>query len=177
MKAYLDTVETPAGPLSFAVNEEGGLIRTHFEESDDPADIEDALQVEGYDVFVQDGNHTAQLREEISEYCAGGRSEFTVPLAASGTVWQKEVWEALRSIPFGETRSYSQVADMVGRPGAARAVGGANGCNRLPLVVPCHRVISADGSLGGFNGGLHLKKKLLEHERQVMGQSPPADGR
>lgn len=167
MKAYIDTADTPAGPLTFAVDEDGALIRAHFEESDDPSDIEDELQAEGYEEFVQDPDHTAQLRQEISEYCAGERREFTVPVAASGTPWQKKVWEALRRIPFGETRSYAQVADMIGRPGAARAVGGANGCNRVPLIVPCHRVIAADGSLGGFSGGLHLKEKLLEHERQI----------
>lgn len=167
MKAYIDTAETPAGPLTFALNEEGALVRSHFEESNDHSDIEDELRTEGYETFVQDPGRTAHLREEISEYCVGGRREFTVPLAASGTPWQEEVWEALTRIPFGETRSYSQVADMIGRPGAARAVGGANGCNRLPLIVPCHRVIAADGSLGGFNGGLHLKEKLLEHERRL----------
>lgn len=171
MKSYIDTVETPAGPLTFAVNEEGALIRTHFEESNDPSDIEDELLAEGYETFVRDVNRTAQLREEISEYCSGERHEFTVSLEASGTPWQMKVWEALRRIPFGETRSYAQVADMIGRPGAARAVGGANGCNRLPLVVPCHRVIAADGSLGGFSGGLHLKEKLLEHERRAVEQA------
>lgn len=167
MKAYLDTAETPAGPLTFALNEEGSLIRSHFEESNDHSDIEDELLADGYEFFVQDSGRTAQLRGEISEYCAGERREFTVPLAASGTKWQKEVWEALTHIPFGETRSYAEIADAIGRPGAARAVGGANARNQLPLVVPCHRVISADGSLGGFNGGLHLKRKLLEHERRL----------
>lgn len=169
MKAYLDTVDTPAGPLVFTVNEEGALVRAHFEESDEHADIEDALQADGYETFEQALNRTARLREEIAEYCAGMRREFTVPVAASGTPWQMRVWEALRSIPFGETRSYAEVAEMIGRPGAARAVGGANGCNRVPLVVPCHRVISADGSLGGFNGGLHLKQRLLDHERRAAG--------
>lgn len=167
MKAYLDTVETPAGPLTFAVDEEGALVRAHFEESDDHRDIEDDLQADGYEDFLQDPERTARLRQEISEYCAGERREFTVPVAASGTPWQQRVWEALRNIPFGETRSYAEVAALVGRPGAARAVGGANGCNRVPLVVPCHRVISADGSLGGFSGGLHLKRRLLEHERRL----------
>ncbi|CAN5709615.1 methylated-DNA--[protein]-cysteine S-methyltransferase [soil metagenome] len=171
MKAYLDTVETPAGPLTFAVNEEGALVRAHFEESKNDADIEDELLADGYESFVQDSSRTSRLRQEISEYYSGERREFTVELAASGTPWQRKVWEALRSIPFGETRSYSQVADMIGSPGAARAVGGANGCNRVPLVVPCHRVIAADGSLGGFNGGLHLKEKLLEHERRTADQS------
>lgn len=168
MKAYIGTAETPAGPLTFALNEEGELVRTHFEESDDHSDIEDELLAERYEVFVQEAERTARVRAEISEYCSGERREFTVPLAASGTPWQQGVWEALRRIPFGETRSYAEVADMVGRPGAARAVGGANSCNRLPLVVPCHRVISADGTLGGFNGGLHLKEKLLKHERRML---------
>ncbi|CAN5801341.1 methylated-DNA--protein-cysteine methyltransferase [soil metagenome] len=167
MKAYIDTAETPAGPLVFAVDEAGALIRSHFEESDDPSDIEDALQTEGYEVFVKDSDQTAQLKKEFAEYYAGERREFTVPVTASGTPWQMKVWEALRRIPFGETRSYAQVADMIGNPKAARAVGGANGCNRVPLVVPCHRVIAADGSLGGFSGGLHLKERLLEHERHA----------
>ena len=171
MKAYLDTVETPAGPLTFAVDEKGALVRSRFEESNNDSNIEDGLLADGYESFAQDSAHTAQLRKQISEYYSGERREFTVTLAASGTPWQKKVWEALRSIPFGETRSYSQVADMIGRPGAARAVGGANGCNRVPLVVPCHRVISADGSLGGFSGGLHLKEKLLEHERETAARS------
>ena len=167
MKAYLGTAETPAGPLTFAVNENGALVRAHFEESNNDSDIEDQLNTDGYEEFVQNSACTARLRQEISEYYSGERREFTIPVAASGTPWQMEVWEALRRIPFGETRSYSQVADMIGRPGAARAVGGANGCNRVPLVVPCHRVIAADGSLGGFNGGLHLKERLLAHERQA----------
>lgn len=167
MKAYLGTAETPAGPLTFAVNEDGALVRAHFEESNNDSNIEDELLADGYEKFVEDSTHTARLRREISEYYSGERHEFTVPVAASGTQWQMKVWEALRRIPFGETRSYAEVADMIGRPGAARAVGGANGCNRVPLVVPCHRVIAADGSLGGFSGGLHLKEKLLEHERQI----------
>jgi O-6-methylguanine DNA methyltransferase len=167
MKVYLDTAETPAGPVAFAVNEEGALVRATFEEADDHPDIEEDLQAEGYEVF-QDPEHTVRLRAEISEYCAGVRREFTVPVAAAGTPWQQKVWEALGLIPFGEIRSYAEVAEMVGRPGAARAVGGANGCNRVPLVVPCHRVISADGSLGGFSGGLHLKRRLLEHEQRVL---------
>jgi methylated-DNA-[protein]-cysteine S-methyltransferase len=91
-----------------------------------------------------------------------------VPLAFAGSVWQKAVWMELTRIPFGETRSYGEIADSLGRPGAARAVGRANACNVLPVVVPCHRVIAADGTLGGFNGGLHLKERLLEHERNVL---------
>jgi methylated-DNA-[protein]-cysteine S-methyltransferase len=104
----------------------------------------------------------------LSEYVSGRRKTFDVPLAFVGSEWQKAVWMELTRIPFGETRSYGEIADNLGRPGAARAVGRANASNVLPVVVPCHRVIAADGTLGGFNGGLHLKERLLEHEHRVL---------
>jgi methylated-DNA-[protein]-cysteine S-methyltransferase len=115
-----------------------------------------------------DETKTAVVRRELSEYANGKRETFDVPLAFSGSEWQKIVWTELTRIPFGETRSYGEVADALGRPGAARAVGSANARNNLPVVVPCHRVIAADGTLGGFNGGLHLKERLLEHETRVL---------
>jgi len=105
---------------------------------------------------------------ELQEYYAGTRREFDVPFVLTGSEWQKAVWRALTRIPFGETRSYAEVAAMVGRKGAARAVGRANATNRLPVVVPCHRVIGTDGSLTGFAGGTHLKTRLLEHEARVL---------
>ena len=172
MNAYVDTVESPAGQLAFAVDEDGALIRLHFEESD-YGPMEQELEDEGYAVEM-DEPRTAPVREELSEYAAGRRTTFDVPLALAGSGWQKSVWRELTRIPFGETRSYGEIADNLGRPGAARAVGSANAANNLPLVVPCHRVISADGTLGGFNGGLHLKTRLLEHERRVMA-GPAAD--
>ena len=167
MKAYVDEIESPAGPLAFAVNEEGALIRLHFVESDHGSVMEEDLEDEGYTVEA-DETRTARVREELSEYANGSRKTFDAPLAFAGSEWQKTVWEALTRIPFGETRSYGEIADALGRPGAARAVGRANASNVLPLVVPCHRVIAADGTLGGFNGGLHLKERLLEHERNVL---------
>ena len=167
MKAYVDEIESPAGLLAFAVNEEGALIRLHFVESDYGSFMEEDLEDEGYAVEA-DETRTARVREELSEYANGSRKTFDVPLAFAGSEWQRTVWEALTRIPFGETRSYGEIADALGRPGAARAVGRANASNVLPLVVPCHRVIAADGTLGGFNGGLHLKERLLEHERRVL---------
>ena len=166
MKAYTGEIASPAGPLAFAVDEEGALIRLHFVESDYGPDMEEDLEYEGYAVEV-DGTKTARVRTELSEYANGNRRTFDVPLAFSGSEWQKAVWAELTRIPFGETRSYGEVADALGRPGAARAVGSANASNVLPVVVPCHRVIAADGTLGGFNGGLHLKERLLEHERRA----------
>ena len=167
MKAYVDEIESPAGPLAFAIDEEGALIRLHFLESDHGSDMEVDLEDEGYTVEA-DESRTARVRDELSEYAGGRRKTFDVPLALAGSEWQKTVWRELTRIPFGETRSYGEIADSLGRPGAARAVGRANASNVLPLVVPCHRVIAADGTLGGFNGGLHLKERLLEHERHVL---------
>lgn len=167
MKVYVDQVESPAGPLAFAVDEDGALMRLHFMHSDHGPVMEDELQDEGYTVEA-DGSRTAKVREELSEYTSGERTTFDAPLALAGSEWQKSVWRELTRIPFGETLSYGEIADSLGRPGAARAVGRANATNVLPVVVPCHRVIAADGTLGGFNGGLHLKTRLLEHERRVL---------
>ncbi len=171
MNVYVDRVGSPAGELAFAVDEEGALAALHFVESDGGPDMEEALEYEGFQV-LRDEEKTARPREELREYYAGERREFGLPLAFVGSEWQKAVWLELTRIPYGETRSYGEIADRLGSPGAARAVGRANATNRLPLVVPCHRVIAADGSLGGFNGGLHLKERLLEHERRVLGTVP-----
>jgi methylated-DNA-[protein]-cysteine S-methyltransferase len=167
VKAYVDEIDSPAGPLAFAVDEERALIRLHFVESDYGPVMEEDLEDEGYAVEV-DETKTAAAREELSEYANGRRKTFDVALTLVGSEWQKTVWTELTRIPFGETRSYGEVADALGRPGAARAVGSANARNALPVVVPCHRVIAADGTLGGFNGGLHLKERLLEHETRVL---------
>lgn len=101
---------------------------------------------------------------QLTAYFAGTRRTFDLPLAPYGTPFQNAVWEAVRAIPFGETRSYGEVARAIGRPGAVRAVGLANGRNPWPIVVPCHRVIGADGSLTGYAGGEALKRRLLDHE-------------
>ena len=167
MKVYVDEIESPAGPLAFVVDEDGTLVRLHFVEGDYGPVMEAELEDEGYTVEA-DETRTAGVRRELAEYVSGRRRTFDVPLAFVGSVWQKAVWMELTRIPFGETRSYGEIADSLGRPGAARAVGRANACNVLPVVVPCHRVIAADGTLGGFNGGLHLKERLLEHERNVL---------
>jgi methylated-DNA-[protein]-cysteine S-methyltransferase len=107
---------------------------------------------------------------EMDEYLSGKRTAFSIPLAPDGTPFQHDVWNALRAIPFGETRSYADVARTIGRPKAVRAVGAANGRNPLGIVVPCHRVIGADGSLTGYAGGMERKKFLLDLERQRLVQ-------
>ncbi len=102
---------------------------------------------------------------QVLEYLEGKRTDFDLPLDLRGTPFQQAVWDALLAIPYGETRSYGDVAGCVARPRAVRAVGAANGSNPIALVVPCHRVIASDGKLGGYGGGLELKARLLAMER------------
>lgn len=109
-----------------------------------------------------------QLEAELGKYFDGRLERFDVPLDLRGTEFQKRVWRALLDIPYGETRSYGQVAAEIGKPRAFRAVGLANGANPVPLVVPCHRVIAAGGKLGGFGGGLDTKRKLLALEQSRL---------
>jgi len=108
---------------------------------------------------------------QLEEYFGGRRRTFTLPLDPVGTEFQKACWRVLAEIPYGETISYGQQAARVGKPKAARAVGAANGRNPLSIVVPCHRVVAADGALTGFGGGLETKRWLLEHEQRVLGES------
>ncbi|HWP85737.1 MAG TPA: methylated-DNA--[protein]-cysteine S-methyltransferase [Terriglobia bacterium] len=105
-----------------------------------------------------------QAAQELNEYAEGTRREFTVPLDMQGTPFQKKVWKALQSIPYGQTRSYGEIARQVGHPRAARAIGMANHDNPVAVIVPCHRVIASDGSLGGYAGGLQRKSRLLRLE-------------
>lgn len=114
--------------------------------------------------WVRDERALAPLRSQLQEYFAGERREFDLELAPSGSPFQLQVWRALCAIPYGETASYGEIAAAVGQPGAARAVGGANNRNPIAIVVPCHRVIGASGSLTGYGGGLHRKRQLLALE-------------
>ena len=106
-----------------------------------------------------------QAELQLKEYLSGKRKEFNLPLDAQGTDFQKQVWNQLAKIPYGETRSYKDIAKALNDENASRAVGTANGKNPLCIIVPCHRVISSDGSLGGYSGGLSCKEKLLELEK------------
>ena len=105
-----------------------------------------------------------RAEEQILEYLNGQRQEFDLPLAFMGTDFQKKVWKALRDIPYGQTERYGELAERIGCPGGARAVGMANRCNPLPILVPCHRVVGAKGQLTGYAGGLEMKRTLLELE-------------
>jgi methylated-DNA-[protein]-cysteine S-methyltransferase len=106
---------------------------------------------------------------QLKEYFAGKRKEFELELLPEGTEFQRAVWQELRAIPYGETISYKELAERIGKPKAVRAVGAANGANPIPIIIPCHRVIGNDGSLTGFGGGLPLKRRLLELEGRQLG--------
>ncbi|MBW5801003.1 methylated-DNA--[protein]-cysteine S-methyltransferase [Halomonas elongata] len=107
---------------------------------------------------------TERARQQLDEYFAGERRDFELPLAPRGTDFQRRVWEALATIPFGETRNYAEIAEQLGCKGGQRAVGAANGRNPISIVVPCHRVIGSDGQLTGYAGGIGRKQWLLAHE-------------
>lgn len=109
-----------------------------------------------------------RVAQELSEYFEGRRSRFTFPIAPVGTAFEGRVWDALRQIPYGETRTYGEIARSLGAPHGARAVGSANRKNPIPIVIPCHRVVAAQGGLGGYGGGLGLKRKLLDLETRAL---------
>jgi len=110
----------------------------------------------------------ADVQQQLNEYFAGRRTTFALPLSPAGTMFQRDVWNALLRIPYGETTSYGQLARTIGRPTAVRAVGAANGQNPIPIIIPCHRVIGSDGRLVGFGGGLNVKRFLLGLEQRRL---------
>ena len=113
-----------------------------------------------------DSDLLQQLRAELAQYFAGDRRDFTLPLIYPGTEFEQRVWSELLAIPCGETRSYQDIARTLGQPGASRAVGRANGMNRIAILIPCHRVVNQNGELGGYGGGLWRKRILLELEKE-----------
>ncbi|MBZ0135714.1 MAG: methylated-DNA--[protein]-cysteine S-methyltransferase [Planctomycetes bacterium] len=151
MNYYIE-IHSPIGPLHITCNE-AGITELHMGSK---APAPGAKR-----------GHTLLDRavEQLTDYFAGKRAEFDLPLSPRGTDFQRKVWQRLREIPFAHTSSYGEVAARVGNPKASRAVGAANGRNPIAVIVPCHRVIGADGSLTGFGGGLERKQWLLEHER------------
>jgi methylated-DNA-[protein]-cysteine S-methyltransferase len=138
--------ESPVGPLTIRVNDDGALEEIHF--------------------GVRPGHRpSARVIEQLNEYFAGKRREFDLPLAPKGTEFQLACWNELQRIAYGETISYSELARRIARPNAVRAVGAANGANPIPIIIPCHRVIGANGTLTGYGGGLHIKRALLALEQ------------
>ena len=152
MNAYAHTLDSPIGPLTLVVNADGALTHILFAHQAPPADVS------------WDADRCAAAATQLREYFAGERTDFDLPLAPAGSDFQRRVWDELRRIGHGEVVDYGGLGMRVGRPGAARAVGRANATNPIPIVIPCHRVIGADGTLTGYAGGLDAKLALLRLE-------------
>ena len=163
MQLRLERWASQVGHL-FLVTDAGGLLYAmEFEENE--ARLRRLLHRYFGEVALMDGEAHASLKKALSAYFEGDVDALTgIATAHAGTPFQRQVWKALRAIPAGTTMSYGQLAAKLGRKGASRAVGAANGANPVPIVVPCHRVIGADGSLTGFGSGLPRKRWLLDHE-------------
>ena len=157
---FWTVVDSPIDPL-LLVGDVTGLRELQMEPHSPPAGA------------VRDDEALAPVAAQLRDYFAGRRTRFDLPLSPHGTAFQQKVWLALREIPYGRTTTYGQIAVDLGQPRASRAVGLANGRNPIAVIVPCHRVIGANGSLTGFGGGLPRKRWLLEHERSVLGAHGP----
>jgi methylated-DNA-[protein]-cysteine S-methyltransferase len=159
----LQSLETPIGPILVAADAEGRLCAVEF--WNDEAEMRRLLRKQYGAAPAAFGEVPAPIRAAFERYFAGDRQALkAVPWTTGGTAFQRKVWTALTTIPVGETWSYAQLAQAIGSPKAVRAVGLANGANPVPIVIPCHRVIGANGSLTGFGGGLDRKRWLLRHE-------------
>lgn len=158
-------IDTPIGPMIAGATDAGVCLL----EFTDRRRLEDQIGTlqRRFRTTLAPGSHPllAQLERELGEYFDGKRTDFGLPLHAPGTAFEERVWRALLDIPFGETRSYEDIARAVGSPKAVRAVGRANGLNRIAIVIPCHRVVNKSGELGGYGGGLWRKRRLLHLER------------
>ena len=159
---YYRTMGSPIGELGIVADGAGRLVKIAF--LDRGEDLAAGLDLEAGDELIEDPALTERATRQLGEDFNRRRKNFHLELAPRGTRFQLLVWRALADVPYGETTSYAEIAARVGRPGAARAVGRANGTNPIPIVVPCHRVIGADGSLTGYGGGLDAKRALLELE-------------
>ncbi len=165
MTFYYHRISSPIGDLGLVVDESERLVRIAFLAGvDEPLPAALERYFDRGDELVEDAARGRRARAQLEQYFAGERREFDLELAPRGTEFQQRVWQDLLDIPAGQTRTYSEIARRLGRPGAARAVGRANATNPIPIIVPCHRVIGANGTLTGYAGGLEIKQGLLEIE-------------
>lgn len=167
MTGIYKIIASPVGALKLVAGDHG--LRAILWEQDAPTRVRIGAVVE-----QQDHPALRLTERQLCEYFAGTRTRFDLPLDFIGTVFQKRVWTALLTIPYGETRSYAQIAAQIGSPTAVRAVGAANGRNPISIIAPCHRVIGSNGSLTGFAGGIANKRYLLAFERASTSERQPS---
>ncbi|WNC69733.1 methylated-DNA--[protein]-cysteine S-methyltransferase [Thalassotalea nanhaiensis] len=156
MKKYYDILTTDCGDIAIIANNEG-IIEVAFQQGKVAVEITKDYQLADEHAPV----HLAQAKQQLTEYFSGSRQSFDLPLSQHGTIFQNNVWQALTKIPFGKTINYGQLASNINNPKAVRAVGTANGANKIAIIVPCHRVIGRDKKLTGYAGGMGIKAKLL----------------
>lgn len=169
-------IETPMGPITGAATDRGVCLLSLRPPQDARSELDALVDRLGGSVEIGDHRVLDRLRAELDSYFAGRLTRFTVPLDTPGTDWEQRVWAALLEIPFGRTTSYGALARDLGNPGGSRAVGLANGRNRVAILIPCHRVVASDGSLHGYAGGLDRKRWLLDHESTCSGGTPALGG-
>ena len=177
MKYFTDTFPTSFGPFSVALDSTCALVATAFGGIDAlrprmPSRVPNSRNAPA--ALTGDKSVTRAVRDQVLAYCAGELRTFSLSVAPQATPFQSRVWSALQQIPFGETRSYGELAAQLGNSAASRAVGRANATNPICLIVPCHRLIGTDGSLTGFAFGEALKRRLLEHESAAATRSHAA---
>ncbi len=160
-------VESPMGPLVTAATDKGICLLEFSDRSMLDAQFTTLRKLFKSPIVPGENKHIILLRKELKKYFEGSLKQFTVPLIFPGTSFQQKVWNELLKIEYGKTKSYEEMAQQVGVPKAQRAVGHANGLNRIAIVIPCHRVVNKNGNLGGYGGGLWRKQRLLELENQI----------
>lgn len=168
MDKYYDTLSSDYGDIAIIANNDG-LIEVAFQQGKAAACLDNCILVSNTTNLSSDSNTGAEFvvnaKQQLKQYFAGERRVFDLPLAQQGTNFQKTVWHALTTIEMGQTKSYGDLANIINNPKAVRAVGTANGSNKIAIIVPCHRVIGKDKKLTGYAGGIGIKAKLLMHEK------------
>jgi AraC family transcriptional regulator of adaptative response/methylated-DNA-[protein]-cysteine methyltransferase len=159
---------TPLGPMLTIGNDEGIYLLEFTDRRMLETELKELERHFKASILPGTGRYIKELKVQLYEYFEGKRKEFDVPLKTFGTEFQRKAWDALLTIPYGTTRSYEEQAKIINEPKAVRAIGTANGCNRIAIVIPCHRVIGKNGKLTGYGGGLWRKQWLLDHERKFV---------
>ncbi len=165
---YRKIIQTPLGEMAACAVDQGICLLEFTDRKNVEKQFTSLSKALKAEIKEGEHSHFQQLEKELAEYFAGNRISFEVPLHTTGTEFQEKVWQLLREIPMGEIRTYKQQSEFLGNPKAIRAVGTANGINKIAILIPCHRVIGSNGELVGYAGGIWRKQKLLELEKAIL---------
>jgi AraC family transcriptional regulator of adaptative response/methylated-DNA-[protein]-cysteine methyltransferase len=168
MQIHQKTIQTPLGEMIACAKDEGICLLEFTDRKNIEKQFKSLSKSLDGEIIEKDHFHFKQLEQELKEYFEGKREIFEVPLFVKGTEFQEKVWQLLREIPMGGIRTYKQQSEFLGNPKAIRAVGTANGINKIAILIPCHRVIGSNGELVGYAGGIWRKQKLLELEKAIL---------